>query len=796
LLDSGKVRSKIGVKGNIPLPGMGGMEPGLNYVVHGRLETHEKWGDQIEVETWTLDKPTSREGYVKYLCRCKGNETTRGIGTATAAALYAKYGESCVEILRTDPERVAREIKHFPVESARLCSQQLIALEDTEKVRIHLHSLLSGFGFPRATVNKAIDRWGAAAAEMLNRNPYLVMNFKGCGFLRADAFYRSVGQTRFPDDPIRLATWMAALKRQAYALAYELASDTDGHVWYPVERGIKGIKDRISGADVDAERAIELARRGKIVRIKVDATGKRWLADRRSADAEECVAVKVAEGLSEEGANWPSKEDVLAADPELTAHQLEAYEEIRQSTIGLLIGSAGTGKTRLVAAIVKAILRRHGAFAVAICAPTGKAAVRCTQAMQARGVDLRARTIHSTLGVESAEDGWMFRYREGNPLPFPFIVVDEGSMVDVSLLASLLRARSHGACVLIVGDAMQLPPVGRGAPLRDLVAAHLPTGRLSHIHRNAGTVVRACTAIRDRRNPSFDGLAAIDVEASPPRNFAFVEAVKGEAQKRVLALVKEIKDGICPFDATWDVQVIVAVNQRSPLSRESMSSALQQLLNPDGKQQKGGIFRIGDKAMQTQNGFFRDATTKGKEHFVANGDIGRVVEFRDKTAVVQFFDPSRYVEMPLGKAKTSDAAGSDESEGSAGLVLAYAVTGHKMQGSQAPVAIVCIDDYAGATGSFGVVDRHWIYTAFSRAEKLCYAVGSRHIMEKCLQRSFINRRKTLLCERISEITSELPSMDDGRNGGPDDGSIEGGTVAGELVPAGIGGMPFPADLFA
>lgn len=815
--ERGATSKKIGIKGNIP---PAAMEAGLNYVIHGTMEVHERYGPQILVETWAIDRPTSRQGFIAYLKRCKGNAEVRGIGLATAEAMYDKYGPACVEVLRTDPERVAREVRRFPIQSARLCSQQLIALEDTEKVRIALHGMLSGFGFPRSTINKAIDRWGAAAAEMLTRNPYLVMAFRGCGFLRADAFYRSVGQQRFADDPLRFTAWMAALKRQAYALAYELASDTDGHVWYPVERGIQGIKSRVAGAEVLPERAIELARRAHIVRVKVDATGKRWLADRRSADAEEVVARKAAEAIAESGACWPAREDVLDADLQLTDHQLAAYGEIQQSTIGLLIGSAGTGKTRLVAAIVKAIIKRSGPFSVCICAPTGKAAVRCTQAMQANGVNMRAKTIHSTLGVESAEDGWVFRWREGNPLPFSFIIVDESSMVDVSLLASLLRARSAGAHILLVGDQMQLPPVGRGAPLRDFVAARLPTGRLSHIHRNAGTIVKACTAIRDRRSISFDTHSSLAADAEPPRNFALVEAGRGEGQTKVLELVNQIKDA-GRYDATWDVQVIVAVNQRSPLSREAMSAALQQLLNPHGKQQPGGgRFRIGDKVMNTANGFFRDHQRKGKgdEHFIANGDIGRIISFRDKSAIVEFSDPPRTVEMPLSKAgkdvgdgpQAADSSGGNGDNERGGLVLAYAVTGHKMQGSQSPVAIVCIDDYAGATGPYGIVDKHWLYTAFSRAEKLCYAVGARQILEKCLQRSFINKRKTFLAERIVETTAKTtaknswhPSMDDGRTGHeatddcpePTGGERLAGTVAGGLIAAGTATDAFPADLF-
>jgi exodeoxyribonuclease V alpha subunit len=254
----------------------------------------------------------------------------------------------------------------------------------------------------------------------------------------------------------------------------------------------------------------------------------------------------------------------------------------------------------------------------------------------------------------------------------------------------------------------------------------------------------------------------LSIDAEPPRNFAFVEATQADAPAKVLELVRKIKaEG--RFDATWDVQVIVAVNQRSALSREAMSAALQNLLNPDGKQQKGSNFRIGDKVMQTVNGFFRDHTKKGKanEHFVANGDVGKIVSFREKTAVVEFFEPPRIVEMPLSKAaeEGSDSNGGNGDNGGSGggLVLAYGLTTHKSQGSQFPVVIVCIDAYPGATGAFGICDKHFFYTAFSRAETVCYAVGSKAVLEKCLTRSFINRRKTFLVERLLELNDAFPS---------------------------------------
>jgi exodeoxyribonuclease V alpha subunit len=208
----------------------------------------------------------------------------------------------------------------------------------------------------------------------------------------------------------------------------------------------------------------------------------------------------------------------------LTPHQRETVSPLLSSRIAILGGSPGTGKTFTAAQIIKSTAAEHGETSIKIAAPTGKAAVRINESMQKHGVYIRARTIHSMLGVQEADGGggWSFVHNRSNPLECQFLVVDESSMIDCDLMASLLAARPRGCSILFVGDVGQLPPVGHGAPLRDMIAAGIPYGELTEIQRNAGAIVNACAAIR--RGESFEQFVCSDAEKTRERNLIWWRA--------------------------------------------------------------------------------------------------------------------------------------------------------------------------------------------------------------------------------------------------------------------------------
>lgn len=456
--------------------------------------------------------------------------------------------------------------------------------------------------------------------------------------------------------------------------------------------------------------------------------------------------------------SWPT----ITTDSGCTAHQLEQLGSATALRLGLLTGSPGTGKTFTVGRLAAAIVAEHGSSCLAVAAPTGKAAVRVSEAMAGYGVPVRARTIHSMLGIGKRDEaeGWGFLHNADNPLPYKFIIIDEGSMIDTPLMGSLLSACPKGCHVLIVGDPNQLPPVGHGAPLRDMIAAGVPCGELKEIKRQgAGSaIIDACAAIRD--GIQFQTCPKIDIAAG--QDLYLVGCDGPEAQiAKMLAGVNSAK--AIGLDPVWDCQVLVPVNAKSDLGRKALNQILQRELNPSGQGVVAGGFKVNDKIVNTKNGFFRiwdeqEERAGSEETFVANGELAAVVKVDEKQIVARLESPRRLIAIGLGKAEAEEGEGG--SEGSAGdgaekekpktgctWDLGYALSTHKSQGSEWPVVIVMLDEYPGAKR---VCSREWVYTAISRAKKLCLLVGKRDVADRFCRRQVLPMRKTFLVERIGE----------------------------------------------
>lgn len=439
---------------------------------------------------------------------------------------------------------------------------------------------------------------------------------------------------------------------------------------------------------------------------------------------------------------WPNP-----ATLDVSGHQQSILTEAISKPLGILTGGPGTGKTYAAARVIGSLIDNHGTHAVAVAAPTGKAAVRITEAMSGYGITIRAKTIHSLLRVASRSegDGWGFEHDEENPLPYKYVVIDESSMIDCPLAAALFRACGAGTHVLLVGDPCQLPPVGHGAPLRDLIAAGVPTGELTEIRRNSGMIVHACHAIRqgkrfsvcDRLNPetgeNLKLLGAGDGEAAIDR---VVNALRFLGKQR-------------RADPVWGCQVVVAVNARSSLSRASVNKRLQTELNPNGEKTAGNPFRVGDKIVCLENGFYPviqgvpsefNADASDGKVTVANGEQAAVKHVAAGQTIAQLDSPARLPRIP--RFGNGDEAGTG-----CNWDLAYAISCHKSQGSEWPVVFVMLDEYAGARM---VCSREWLYTAISRAKTACLLVGKLPVAYGMIGREAIRKRKTFLVERIKD----------------------------------------------
>jgi exodeoxyribonuclease V alpha subunit len=721
------------------------LSPGLRYRFYGKF-TEYKGERQFKFQTFVAAQSHDREGVIEYLVQAgKGHQ----LGRVTARKLWDAFGSDAVRTVRETPGELIRFNSRITHEQAKEIGEILNSKKAVEDASIELTNLLAGRGLPKTTPRNAIKKWGNKAAQIIRRDPYSLMNFRGCGFKLCDSLFLELGHR--PD----------RLKRQALCAWYSIASNNDGHTWFPINHVVQAIGQHIGSTKARPASAIKLAMRlgklapdhyGALAGLKtvgmngpIASEGKcGWLAEGKRASAEDSLAESIASALteSEPAFLWPNPATIQGIDE----HQREKLTDALTTMVAILGGSPGTGKTYATAMLIRALLQSGmvGPKDIAIGAPTGKAAVRLTEALQAAGVNLRARTWHSLLGVGMSDNdsgGWSFLHNEHNPWKFRIIIGDESSMLDTALMRSVMAARPRGCHVLWIGDINQLPPVGAGAPLRDLIASGTcGYGELTEIKRNSGGIVEACAAIRDGKRWHGGANLIIDEAGTPAEQMA-----------RILYHIAEAKRN--GFDPVWDCQVLVAVNARSPLARKRVNEFLQAELN-ESPEIKGCPFRLNDKIVCTKNGKYKaieaeeESNPDGEtdEVYVANGELGRVLEIGDSYIVAELSSPKRVVKIPRGKSTKSEGDDSEETT-STGCAwdLAYGLSCHKSQGSEFPICITLIDEYPGARM---VCSREWIFTALSRAKVKGIVLGKKATADAMCKRIAIGKRKTLLRERL------------------------------------------------
>jgi len=706
--------------------------PGVCYSLYGHWSTHARYGRQFQAKTFVEVVPHDRNGIVAYLRRA-------GVGFGTAKRLWDKFEGDAVRRCREEPDVVVKFINHrgrYGEQRAQEVAKILQEKKATEAASIDLTALLAGRGFPRKVITAAIRAFGNRAHLVVRKDPYKLLAFNGVGFARADELYLELGHPP------------AALKRQTLCIAYTIASNGDGHTWFHPGYLDGALRSRIASADVRPVRSARLGMRAGLLAVHRTPDGP-WLTITPRAQVELDVADR-ASALLARAPRWPEVDGLDVSD-----HQAVELRKAVQGRLAVFGGSPGTGKTYTAARLISRICEQRGPGSVAVVAPTGKAAVRISEALEQYGLPLRASTIHSYLRVESIEDGvWRFLHGPDEPVEEDFVVVDESSMIDTSLMASLLNALPDSAHLLLVGDVNQLPPVGHGAPLRDLVHAGVPAGELREIRRNAGAIVSTCAAIRDSAPFEIPERLSGDADG----NLVLRRTRNNDhSAEVVMNLVRKIRDQRLS-DATWETQVIVAVNEKSPLSRKQMNTLLQAELN--GANRETSKFWRGDKVVCLKNGFWPlveaddddidDLIVRededGRKFYVANGEIGQVLEEFDNKLILEFFTPRRVVLIPKGKKESGASVPFD---------LGYAISCHKSQGSEWPIVIVAIDEHPGARM---VCDRSWLYTAISRAKKGCIMVGQESTMRQMIKVQKITLRKTFLSELLEERRAhEVPN---------------------------------------
>lgn len=729
-----------------PIDSVTDLQSGVTYRFLGGWETHQKYGDQFRFATFIEERPHTKEAITKYLRRF-----SPGIGTKTAELLWDKYGDRTIDLLQTNWKQVVAD-GLLSEKVAEEAAKSLVDVDGMQRARIELFEIFDGKGVPGASIEKCIELMGGNAAAMIRKNPFILLDkeIPGIGYLRADRLWRELGLP------------LGDANRAAYCAWHLLRSDGSGHTW--VRRGAleQYCSENLSG--FSGVTAVEEAIKKERLVSRDDYDGSRWVAITKRANEESELAGHILRLMMQPATLWPDVRKLK----NLTDHQRQTLASVLHSPFIILTGPPGSGKTftaaSLITAIVEEIKNSTSGFMsinsdIAVCAPTGKAAIRITELLNGDNfqTDLIGSTVHSLLSPEPTRDrdgGWMFRYNQDNQMTYKLVIIDEFSMASIDVMNSLLRACPTGCHLLFIGDTKQLPPVGHGAPLRDMVAAGVPVAELKEIQRNAGAIVSCCKDIREGKlMPPCDGVD------DPTSNLRFIESRDSdETNGWLIRLCDKANETGSAFN---DVQVITEVNARSPLGCLAVNKFLQNHLNYNGYKCAGNRFRVGDKILCTKNGMQPTAfynpkngpdylaesyrvkreEKKIESDYVANGEIGRVIAVSNGITVAVFNplvhgSPHRRVLL-----KTLDDTGEDDSTEEGRFELGYCITVHKYQGSESPIIAFIVDD-SPAADRIGC--RELVYTAISRAKKFCFVIGNRKKFDKWCQRTIINKRLTNL----------------------------------------------------
>ena len=679
---------------------------------------HPTYGRQLKCSGCTLQAPTSLLGIERYL----GSGLIRGIGPATAKQIVQAFGEETLTVLSEHPERLAT-LKGMGKKRSEMIAESFQEQQSAREAMVFLQS----YNIPASLSLRISKRYGSDTARLLRENPYrLCEDIEGVGFLTADRIGTALGIPPESGDRVQ-----SALK---YILA-EAASGS-GHVYLPEAELVKraAFLLRIDEELVGHQLTAMLLRRDLIL-AGPDEDRKVYLPHFESAERE--VAQRLCEllmscpveglpGLNEEIDRFERSKGIS-----FSPRQRGAIREALSTGVIVITGGPGTGKTTIINCIITLLSRDE---TVLLCAPTGRAAKRMTET-----TGCESKTIHRLLEY-SGEEGHFSRDQE-NPLSGDCVIVDEVSMVDLMLMRSLLRAIEPGTRLILVGDSDQLPSVGAGNVLGDILASGVvPSVRLTDIFRQAAEsriVVNAhrinhgeMPLLNERgtdfffeRKDSFPAAAQTIVQLISTRLPAFLH-IEEKDRCRQIQVLAPAKKGECG---------VIELNRQ-----------LQAALNParpgDCELTWGDtVFRLGDKVIQTRNDYqmaWRRHKSSGWEEGagIFNGDVGYVADIdEEEHTLTVLFDDDR--EAVYATAQLED------------LELAYCLSVHKSQGSEFPVVIIPV-----AGGPKMLLTRNLFYTALTRAKKLVVLVGREEVIRQMVENDYILKRYTTLTERLTALS--------------------------------------------
>lgn len=689
---------------------------GENIEATGDYTDHPTYGTQFKVVSFEEKAPEDEEAIERYL----GSGAIKGIGLAMAARIVRRFKEDTFRIIEEEPERLA-EIKGISERKAMEIASQVNEKRDLRQAMIFLQQ----FGITMNLAVKIYNRYGQEVYGILKENPYrLADDIEGVGFRTADDIAAKAGIRTDSDFRVRSGI--------LYTL---LQASGEGHTYLPKEElTAKTVELLGVDAPVIEKNYMDLAMERKIVmkqtseRTEIYASSFYYMEANTATMLRQLnISYDVADAEIEHRIHKIEKQTGMQLDE----HQVSAVKEAVRNGLLVITGGPGTGKTTTINTIIR-YFEMEG-MDIFLAAPTGRAAKRMSET-----TGFQARTIHRMLELNGGVEGSAgFERNESNPLETDVVIIDEMSMVDITLMNSLLKAVAAGTRLILVGDINQLPSVGPGSVLKDIIeSGACNVVMLTKIFRQASTSDIIVNAHKINRGEEV----SLDNKSM---DFFFLK--RYEADIIINVVLQLVKQKLPKFvDATpYDMQVLTPM-RKGLLGVERLNGILQQYLNPPDRSKREKehgdmIFREGDKVMQTKNNYQLEweistkfGLTVDKGMGIFNGDMGIVKEINDfaETMTVEF-DEGRKVEYSF---KLLDE-----------LELAYAITIHKSQGSEYPAVVIPL-----LNGPSMLMNRNLLYTAVTRARKCVTLVGNEKTFFQMIHNISQQKRYSGLCERLKE----------------------------------------------
>jgi len=689
---------------------------GENIEAQGEYTEHPTYGQQFKVTSFEEKAPEDEEAIERYL----GSGAIKGIGLAMAARIVRRFKEDTFRIIEEEPERLA-EIKGISNRKAMEIASQVNEKRDLRQAMIFLQQ----YGITMNLAVKVYQAYGQDVYGIIRENPYrLADDIGGVGFRTADEIAARVG--------IRMDSDFRVRSGILYTL---LQASGEGHTYLPeTELTPRASKLLNVTAEQVEKQYMDLAIERKIILKQMEDQTQIYAASFYYMEANTATMLKrlnvsydVSDAEIEQRIRGIEKKSGMTLDE----HQVTAVKEAVRNGLLVITGGPGTGKTTTINTIIR-YFELEG-LEIFLAAPTGRAAKRMSET-----TGFEARTVHRMLELNGgAEGSGGFERDESNPLEADVIIVDEMSMVDISLMYSLLKAISVGTRLILVGDVNQLPSVGPGSVLRDIIQSHAcNVVMLTKIFRQASTsdIIVNAHKINHGEEVILDNKSM---------DFFFLK--RYDADVIINVVLQLIKQKLPKFvDATpYDIQVLTPM-RKGLLGVERLNGILQRYMNPPAndkveKEYGSTVFREGDKVMQTKNNYqlaweirTKFGLTVDKGLGIFNGDMGIIRQINDfAEQMIIEFDEGRMVEYPY---KLLDE-----------LELAYAITIHKSQGSEYPAVVIPL-----LGGPMMLMNRNLLYTAVTRARKCVTLVGNEVTFQQMIRNTSQQKRYSGLCDRLKE----------------------------------------------